>query len=271
MKRSCSSVPQRISGDRRTARARNARSARGAAAAARGSCGHAAASRRRAARAGRGGPTRVRRVELVDAELRAVRVARHVDQQVPERPIDEPRRHRRLRRPASARTRSRARTGCRAGPRRRAAPGSSDRGTVRRTGTTATGDCASSSTRLRSRSGRRRNGLSAGDAAAQHEVIAAAGPGVAAVEHELLGASSPPAALLRRASSSARRADPNSAAGCTLTSITPGIRRDQEVRQPRIVRRRIAFEQHAHAEARAPSLRPPRRDRGSPRASRPAA
>ncbi len=41
---------------------------------------------------------------------------------------------------------------------------------------------------LRSRSGRRRNGLSAGVAAAQHEMIAAAGAGVAAVQHEFFGA-----------------------------------------------------------------------------------
>ena len=41
--------------------------------------------------------------------------------------------------------------------------------------------------RLRSRSGRRRNGESVGRRAAEHEVIAAAGAGVPAVEHELLG------------------------------------------------------------------------------------
>ena len=42
--------------------------------------------------------------------------------------------------------------------------------------------------RLASRSGRRRNGESARCRAAEHEVIAAAGAGVAAVEHEFLGA-----------------------------------------------------------------------------------
>ena len=48
-----------------------------------------------------------------------------------------------------------------------------------------------------SRSGRRRKGLSAGVGAAQHDVVAAAGAGVAAVEHELLGRR----AALARASS----------------------------------------------------------------------
>ena len=36
----------------------------------------------------------VRRIELVDADLGAVRVARHVDQQVAEQPVHQPRRHR---------------------------------------------------------------------------------------------------------------------------------------------------------------------------------
>ena len=39
---------------------------------------------------------------------------------------------------------------------------------------------------LRSRSGRRRNALSSGSGAADHQVVAAAGSGVLPVEHELL-------------------------------------------------------------------------------------
>ena len=35
----------------------------------------------------------VGRIQLVDADLGAVRVAGHVDQEIAEQPIDEPRRH----------------------------------------------------------------------------------------------------------------------------------------------------------------------------------
>ena len=66
------------------------------------------------------------------------------------------------RRAASAGRRSPARRGCRRAPRRRAAPGWSGRRTARRTGTTGSDGSASRSTRLRSRSGRRSIGLSAG-------------------------------------------------------------------------------------------------------------
>ena len=86
---------------------------------------------------------RFRRVELVDAELGAVRVAGQIDQQMPEHAIDQPRRRLAAAR-APARTRSRARGANRSGPRRRADAGSSGRRRAPRRGTTATGDCASS-------------------------------------------------------------------------------------------------------------------------------
>ena len=85
----------------------------------------------------------VGRIQLVDAELGAMRVAGDVDQQVPEqrdRPATAPAAARVA---AAARTRSPARRRCRAALRRRAAPGSSGRGTGPRTGTTATDGCAS--------------------------------------------------------------------------------------------------------------------------------
>ena len=70
-------------------------------------------------------------VELVDAELGAVGVAGQVGQQVPQRPVDQPRAGLEVvappaRRPAarSRRRRSPSRTSPRAGPRRSAAPGS---------------------------------------------------------------------------------------------------------------------------------------------------
>ena len=103
----------------------------------------------------------------------------------------------------------------------------------------------------------------AGRGAAEHEVIAAAGAGVAAVEHELLGSRGRPAALPRRASSSARRAHPSCDAGWMFTSMTPGSGVMRKCDEPRIGRRRIALEQHAHAEARAPCVPRRRRDRGS--------
>ena len=129
---------------------------------------------------------RVGRVQLVDAELGPVRVARDVDQQVAEDAVDQPRGSSRRGRGSGGR-RSPSRRGCRCAPRRRAGPGSSGRRTGPRRGTTATDGCASSATRLRSRSGRRRSGLSAGVGPAEDDVVAAAGAGVPAVEHELLG------------------------------------------------------------------------------------
>ena len=95
MKRSCSAVPQRTSGwlirlvpEPRDERAqqqllRQAHARR------------AAASRRRGTRPAPGGPSAPSgRIELVDADLGAVRVAGDVDQQVAEHAVDEPGRDR---------------------------------------------------------------------------------------------------------------------------------------------------------------------------------
>ena len=70
----------------------------------------------------------VRRIELIDADFGAMRVARDIDQQVAEEAIDQPWRdvpNVRDREPAKAR--SRVRRALRGGLRRRAAPGSSVR------------------------------------------------------------------------------------------------------------------------------------------------
>ena len=83
--------------------------------------------------------------------------------------------------------------------------------------------------------------------AAEDDVIAAAGSRVASVEHELLGRETElPGVFIER--------------GRLLDQLVPvavrvyvdldhtGIRGDEKIRQPRIGRRRIALEQHAHAE-----------------------
>ncbi len=72
-----------------------------------------------------------------------------------------------------------------------------------------------------SRSGRRRNGLSAGLDAAEHDVVAAAGAGMAAVDHELVGAEPGDVRLLVDAARDVDGLAPD-LAGWTLTSITPG-------------------------------------------------
>ena len=83
--------------------------------------------------------------------------------------------------------------------------------------------------------------------AAQDDVIAAAGSGVASVEHELLGREAHlPRVFIER--------------GGLFDELVPvavrvdvdldhaRIRGDEKIRQPRIARRRVALEQHAHAE-----------------------
>ena len=84
--------------------------------------------------------------------------------------------------------------------------------------------------------------------AAEHEVVAAAGAGVAAVEHELLGRRG--RACLRLLVERRRLLDQLVPVARRLHVHLDhaGVGRDDEVRQPRIVRRRIAFEQHRHAE-----------------------
>ena len=131
MKRSWSSVPQRASARGGTARARSARPARAAAAAARRlmrACG--GISKARSSSRPRRPVGAVGRVQLVDAELGAVRVAGDVDQQVAERrgrPATAAATSPLPRLGGSARRRSRARRARRCAPRRRAAPGSSGR------------------------------------------------------------------------------------------------------------------------------------------------
>ncbi len=105
----------------------------------------------------------VGRVQLVDADLGPVGVAGHVDEDVTEQPVDEPERD--LRRPGGGDLGEgdlefvEAVVAGLVHPRRLA--GRADVEALR-TGRTATGGAASTGTRLLSRSGRRRNGESAG-------------------------------------------------------------------------------------------------------------
>ena len=80
-----------------------------------------------------------------------------------------------------------------------------------------------------------------GRGAAQHEVIAAAGAGVATVQHEFFGRQADCRALLVErvvcSTSSSQLA-----AGCMLTSITPGSGVTRKCEQPRVARRLVALE-----------------------------
>jgi hypothetical protein len=89
MKRSCSVVPQRVSG-LSAALATAGRSARGSAIAAPGSCAGSAASRSRGTRPVRAARSGRPAIQLVDADFGAVGVAGDVDQQVAQQPVDQP-------------------------------------------------------------------------------------------------------------------------------------------------------------------------------------
>ncbi len=109
--------------------------------------------------------------------------------------------------------------------------------------------------RLRSTSGRAQERRVGRRRAAEHEVIAAAGAGVAAVDHELLGDQ---AGLTRRSRTDApcaRPALPSSMTdGCSLRSRRVG--RHAELLQTRVARRLVAFEDHRLAERLPLPLRP---------------
>ena len=206
----------------------------------------------------------VGRVQLVDAELGAVRVAGDVDQQVAQqrdRPATAARRRpwtvggaassakrdlelvdrvvarlvdaRRLAGRADEHAREQV------GQRRMVVP-------VRRSG-------------WPSRSGRRRNGRVGRRRAAEHEVVAAAGAGVAAVEHELLGRQARLARGVVEVRRCGRPARPSSCAGWMLTSITPGSGVTCSSLQARVARRLVAFEHHRQPQLGAPWPRPRRR------------
>ena len=131
----------------------------------------------------------VGRIKLVDADFGAVRVAGHVGQQIAEDAVDQPGRDIARRAVGHfaegdfqfvervvARFVDARRLAGRADEQAREQIGQRRDGSANR----RSGSC--------SRSGRRRNGLSAGVRAADHDMIAAAGAGMPPVEHEFLGA-----------------------------------------------------------------------------------
>ena len=188
----------------------------------------------------------IRRVELVDAELRAVRVAGDVDQQVAQRAIDKPRRRRDVRR-REARERDldlvQAVVPPFINPRRLARRAEKQPGEEVRQRWVIVPVRDEASQQV----GAPKERAVFGRRAAQHEMIAAASPGVASVEHELLGRQARVSGILVER----RRLldEPIPIRGRLHVHLDhTRIRRDAEMRQPRIARRRIAFEQHAHAE-----------------------
>ena len=109
-----------------------------------------------------------------------------------------------------------------------------------------------------------------GVAPAEHDVVAAAGAGVAAVDHELVGAEAGESRFFVEAARDRhglapvrRRMD--------IDLDDAGIGRDLDDVEARIGRRRIAFDMHRQSRARPPSLRPRRAVRDSPPAARSAA
>ena len=188
----------------------------------------------------------VGRVELVDAELRAMRVARDVDKQVAQRAIDEPRGRLALRRskprerdlhlvqavvPSFVEPRRLAR-----GPEKHPGEEVRERRVIVPVGDQTAEQIGTPEKRAVCR---RR--------AAQHEVIAPAGARVPAVEHELLGGEAcVPCVLVERG----RRVDElMPVRGRVHVHFDDArIRRDEEMGQPRIARRRIPFQEHAHPE-----------------------
>ena len=191
----------------------------------------------------------VRRIQLVDAELRAMRVARHVDQHVAQRPVDEPRRRRRSALAASAQFGERdfqfvdlvvarlVHARCLAG---RADEQPREQVRQRRM-VVPVRDQAAEQVRPPEERGVLRT------RAAQHDVVAAAGARVASVEHELLGRQARQArrlvqrfGVVEQFVPVGRRVD--------VHFDDARVRRDLQHPQARIARRRIAFEHDGQPE-----------------------
>ncbi len=199
------------------------------------------------AEASRGGP---RRVELVDRELGAVRVAGEVDEEVAQDPVDEPRLLVRLARLElsfellEGDLQLVERVGARLVHARALAGGADEH--------------------PREEIGKRRMILPIGDEALQHvraaqhgavrgggpaerHVVAASGPGVAAVEHELLGSEArEPRFLVERLDVVLELVPIGGGMDVHLDHAR--IRRHGEFPEARIVGRRVAFEANAHSQ-----------------------
>ena len=183
----------------------------------------------------------VGRIQLVDAELGAVRVAGDVDQQVAEDAIDQPRRRTSCRAPRRSRLHRDLefvdRVGARLVHARRLAGRADEhageqirqRRMIQPVADEALEQIGAPQERA---VGRRR--------AAEHDVVAAAGAGVPAVEHELLGAQPAEARLLVQRRRVVDQLAP-AARGLHVHLDHAGIGRDLDLLEARVVRRRIAL------------------------------
>ena len=103
------------------------------------------------------------------------------------------------------------------------------------------------SSRLASSSGLRRNGRVGGRGAAHHEVVAAAGAGVAAVGHELLGRQARLERRLVQELGVLHQLAPV-VGGMDVDLDHAGVGRDLQQLQALVARRRIAFQHDLHAQ-----------------------
>ena len=192
----------------------------------------------------------VGRIQLVDAKLAAVRVARDVDEDVAQRAIDQPRRHLLPVQGAAARdfaqrdfelvelvvarlvhTRGLAR-----GAYEQAAEQVRQRGVV-----------VPVRHQAAQQLGAAQKGRVGGRCAAEHEVVAPAGAGVAPVGHELFGAQ---ARLVRRGVEEFGVLDELGPVvrGVDVDLDHAGVGRDLQHLQAWVARRRVAFEDDLHAQ-----------------------
>ncbi len=209
-----------------------------------------------------------RRVELVDAELGAMRVAGQIDEQMPEHAIDDPRPRlapvvdlgegdlELVQRVVAAFVDARMLTG-------RSEEEAREEVRQRRVIVPVAKQAAQ-------QIGPAQERTVGGRGAAEHHVIAAARPGMPAVEHELL--SSQPG-LVRFFVQRRRVLDDRRPVGRRLQVDFDDARigRDLQVVEPRIRLWRRAFDEHGHAESPGGFLDLGDRDRGRPRSSPPAA
>ena len=106
--------------------------------------------------------------------------------------------------------------------------------------------------------------------AAEHDMIAAAGAGMASVDHEFVGAEPRLARVLIDRGGRRHRLAPGRG-GMNIDLDDAGVGRHLDEVDARIIRRRIAFDVHRHAARRARSLRRRRAVRDNRRAWGPAA
>ena len=189
---------------------------------------------------------RIGRVQLVDAELRAMRIAGHVDQEIAQQPVDEPRRHggarlgELLERDLELVERIVARLVEARRLRRRTQEQAREQIRQRRMVVPVREQAAQEIRPPQERRILRRR-------AAEHEVVAAAGADVTAVNHEFLGAQLTAACCVVEERGCFDELVP-ARARLHVDLDDPGIGRYLEIDQARIRRRLVAFNDDGLAE-----------------------